>query len=284
MSKSSSYFLYSIAQYVHSRREERLNVGVVVFEPDSGRVTARFEPAEATRRIKMLYPEVDRKGLELYLESLASSLRRRSLPTADHYSNPLDALAAEWQNIIRLTPARPVPGASAAAAAERLLSVYLTTTPAEAKRQLRGVERARQRTLEAIRTVLELDIPEMGYRMDYTFEVPFEWQGKRHNIIRQFAFLLRERFAVDTISLEGSGNKGPESEAELFIAKAKDIRKRSQGYILPYATVSIDPDREEMGRNLIAYMLDRGGLEEGQVVEARDAEKLMEGIRDKLAA
>lgn len=280
----SRYYLYSIAQYVHSRREERLNVGVVVFDPESGKIVPRFNPEHATRRIKSLYPEVDRKGLELYLHSLSVSLERRSFEIGEKYNNPLDALAAEWQNILRLTPARPVSGRSADAAAQRLLSIYLDDPEQVRREEPRGVERAKRRTLEAIRTVLGLDIPEMGYRTDYTFRVPFERKGKRYDLQRHFAFLVKDRFAVDAISLEAQGVKGPEGEAELFIAKARDLQRQSQGFIKPHATVSIDPEREDQGRSLIAYILERGELEEDQVVEADEAEVMMVSIREQLVA
>lgn len=284
MSTPSSYFLYSIAQYVHARREERLNVGIVVFDPESGGILTRFRPDFASWRIKGLYPEVDRKGLELYLQSLAESLERNWAPEASQYGNPLDALAAEWQNIVRLTPARPVSGRAAATAADRLLGVYLESPEVRRQESFRGVERAKVRTLEAIRTVLELDIPEMGYQTDYTFQVPFERSGKRYRLQRQFSFLVKDRFAVDAISLEGAGMKGPESEAELFIAKTRDIRRVSDGYIRPHATVSIDPERKQLGLDLIAYILDRTGLDDNQVVEADEAELMMMSIRDHAAA
>src|SRR5688500_17848022 len=61
------YVLYSVAQYVHSRTEERLNVGVVVYDGQREVLIADFRSEQASYRIKGVYPEVDRVGLAHYL-------------------------------------------------------------------------------------------------------------------------------------------------------------------------------------------------------------------------
>lgn len=279
------YFLYSVVQYVHSRREERLNVGVLVYDPEEEEIHANLDSEHASRRIKTLYPEVDRKGLALYLAGIEESLKTSGHDYVVGPGNPLDLIAAEWQNIVRLTPARPVPATSGAAALEDLIVNYVRQPSPRASAEAdRGVRRARARTIQAIQNVLRLDIPHLGYREDFEFDVQIDHKGKRYTLPRHFDFLVQDRFAIDAISLEGPGIKAPESEASLFIAKARDLARESQGTRTPHATVSIDSEDPGLGRSLIAYILEEAGLEDHQVVEAAEAEVMAEGIKRELEA
>lgn len=278
-----NYLLYSVAQYVHARREERLNVGVVIYDPASGKLTPAFRPKESSQRIRSLFPEVDRGGLEHYLHDVGRSIEKwKPDDIAGNAPNPLDALAAEWQNIIRFTPARPIPAVDAQTAVRQLLIEYVAEPLIdEERRQLRGVARAKRRTKEALVKVLRIPPGELGYgqfREFYSF-----WEhGKEYKLPIRFPFLVYSEHAIDAISFYSGGFETAEKEASAFIQKRKALYKIASN-VQPYASVAIPPGRKEEGAALLAFMRDETGLADDAVVDADEAETMVLRIKARAA-
>lgn len=280
------YLFYSVAQYVHERREERLNLGVVVHDPERRQLVARFAGAHATPRLKYLYPEIDRAGLELYIEEMANHLPNdRRVQAAMEVGNPLDILEITWQNIVQFTPARSYPAVSALAAADTLLRRYVTDAAQESEGvgTLGGVTRAKARIREAIRTVLQ---PLEGQLGVSTFKTERTWTGRDHREVKipiEFPFVVLQTNVIDAVSLEAHGTREPFRQADSFIRKVENLRKVDRT-MRAHAVVSVDAQRVELGRSLLEYIRSETGLDDDSVVETERAEVVAETIRRRAVA
>jgi hypothetical protein len=276
------YYLYSVAQYVHDRREERLNLGVVVWDAAEDRIATRFSSTAAVKRIKSLYPEVDRMGLQLYLEDLAKALPRderlRGCPAG---VDPLNLLEAEWRNAVRFTPSRSYPSTDLGSAADALMNRFVDEQRVRSsERTFVGVERAKRRTVEAIESVLNLPAGRLGYSSFQGERVL--WQGPREvRIAIDFPFQLYQDYLIDTISFEGGGRTESQRTADAFLRKLENVKKMDR-QLQPHATVAVDPHRRELGLGLIAYMQIESGLDERAIREADEAEVVVASIKEKL--
>jgi hypothetical protein len=283
MSTDRRYFFYSVVQYVHDRREERLNVGVVVHDPHTSRVIPRVSANRATRRIKSLYPDVDRTGLQLYLEDLVRTIPfdSRVRKALESNTSPLDVLEDEWNHIVQFSPARVIPATDAAAAIRALTLQYLDERPRTTEREAVGaVERTRIRTRDAIARVLHLTPGLPGFSEFH--EVYEEWVGNRLVKFQlEFPFLILDDFAVDAISLETSGPREAERQAESFVRKVERLL-RFDSSKRPYATVAPDPQRMEHSLDMIAWMRATTGLGAHQVRLVDEAEAVAEDIKQQI--
>lgn len=272
---------YSVAQYVHDRREERLNVGVAVYDSEQRSFSTRFYQ-HAADRVKRLYPEVDRAGLQLYLNDLARALPQdeRVAAALKAGDDPLAVLQAEWGNVIRFTPTRSYPALNAAQAATELLGRFMGSVPSTpaSGRDFGGIERARRRTAEAIESVLQLT-PGLGVSA---------FHGKRSVLVGgrfmdipiEFPFWLFEEFVIDTVSLEATGNKEPMRQADHFIQKVANLKKFSRD-MDAHAAVAVDPQRRDQGLALIEYMRQETGLSDQEIRVAEEAEVVVSAIKEK---
>lgn len=289
MNSKRRYFFYSLAQYVHDRREERLNVGVVLYDPETRRVIPRVSADKATRRIKGLYPDVDRTGLQLYLEDLVRTLPSdaRVLAALESGVSPLDILEDEWTHIVQFSPARSISALDAASAVHALTLQYLDERPRTTEREAVGpVERTRVRTQDALARVLGMTPGLPGFSEFH--EVYEEWIGDRLVKFQlEFPILIIDQFAVDTVSLETSGPREAERQAEHFVRKVERLRRFDPAK-KPHATVALDPQRIEHSLDMLAWMRAKSklGPEEVRVVDEADefAETIKEKIQTQAAA
>lgn len=276
MSETRRYQHYSVVQYVHARREERVNVGVAVFDSFEQRFVPAFDPEIAAARIRCLFPEEDTTGVQHYLASLVRSLPKdqRVLEALDQAKNPLEFLVASKQNMIQFSPVRLFGAASAIEAAQQLLRKFVSLPDTDAAtRELSGVKRAREVTRDAIAAV-------MG-QMDGLHYSSFEavYGAERFSYRIRFPFYLPEKRAViDAISLAGSGVKGPESEADHFIKKVSNLVQTTDE-VEPYATAAVDPKDPHPGRELIRYIRHELQWKESRIVEA-EPQAVVEMVRD----
>jgi hypothetical protein len=279
---ATRYLFFSVAQYVHERREERLNLGVVVFDPERRELVPRFSASDATRRIKYLYPEVDRAGLRLYLEDLGKHLTKdpRIQQALRAGGDPLEVLETEWSNVVRFTPARTYPAVSAAEAANNLVARYVGRVGAEPEsaRTYGGVERAKRRTVEAIYKVLRPIDGSLNFGAFHGERTMHGWDANELKIPVEFPFWLYQTFVIDAVSLEAGGQVEPMRQADYFIRKVDNLRKIDR-HMRPHAVISIDSQRLEYGRSLVDYIRSETGLGGDRVVEADQAEVVVETIR-----
>jgi len=283
MNSKRRYFFYSLAQYVHDRREERLNVGIVLYDPETRRVIPRVSADKATRRIKSLYPDVDRTGLQLYLEDLVRALPSdaRVLAALETGTSPLDILEQEWTHIVQFSPARSIPALDAASAVRALTLQYLDERPRTTEREAVGpVERTRARTQDALARVLGMTPGLPGFSEFH--EVYEEWVGDRLVKFQlEFPILIVDQFAVDTVSLETSGPREAERQAEHFVHKVERLRRFDPAK-KPHATVALDPQRIEHSLDMMAWMRAKAGLSSDEVRAVDEADDFAETIKEKI--
>jgi Protein of unknown function (DUF3037) len=275
----SRSFQYAIAQYVHQRREERLNIGVVVYDREERRFRLRTDPKVVSTRVLRLFPEVDRKGLEFYLTDLTLSINHSSPAFEEPF--PLDAMVARWSNVIQFSDVRSFPATSLANAAERLANRFVDLAPRSREKAI-GIARATQRTREAIREVF----PEEDMRGVSAIRIPrtFVRNGKeRHLPDMLFPFLIGSRVLVDTLSFEGKQPAEAEREATEFIEKARWLERAGSEYVLT-ASVALDPLRPEDGTTQMEHILYETKLDDRAVVDAEHARDALLFARAQLAA
>jgi hypothetical protein len=267
MTDPKRYFIFSIAQYVHVRREERLNVGVVVFDPETRRLHPGFDAPAAARRISRVYPEVDQRGLQSLFYSLGRGLTADpELRYETDTDSPFALLSAEWQNVLQFTSPRPFPAETAIDAIRRLLHLYVRVKHQRAATGgLTGSTRARLITRQAIQRVLD---PVGGILAQEEVEIPRELIGGL-NLPIKLPFLLVHRYGIDTLALDNDGPEHLNRETEGFIGKVIAL-KHLGGEIEPHATVTVNPEHPQRGRALIDYLLFKTRLPEYAIVEAEE--------------
>lgn len=273
MIEKTPYFLYSVAQYVHWRRDERLNVGVVVYDPLRRWINPYMDSGFAVRRVKTAFPEVDRSGLQMALQDLVRSLPNDEvLQRGIDEGRPLEDLS-HWQNMIRFTSPKAFPAASMDAAISRLRVIFLDDPSRTAGRPVNAsVLWAKRRTGEAIATVLN---PVHRFSLERDFEIPV------HNPLPlKFPFLVLGNELIDTLAFESAAAERSQAFAHHFIKKFEDVRGLNEGYNV-HATVAVNRDRPEGGKALIEYVLKETGLPWWSVIEAERAEVMLEQIRLK---
>ena len=271
----SRYFQYCLAQYVHWRREERLNVGLVAFDPNTRWVVTRMDTGDATRRVKAAFPDVDRVGLNLALEEVERSLANdQRLRDAIQEGEPYRFLS-EWQNMIRFTPPKIFPAKTLQGAVGRLVEIYVDDPSKSAERPSRAsLMWAKKRTAEAIYKILN-PIDELQLRRDVV--VP---SGNGDGLPIRFPFLVLGTSAIDTLAFESDREERSVALASNFIRKVRDLKRSpSSGEILPYATVALSEKHADRGRKLIEVVRAQTGLSPTEIVEADHAEVLMEQIK-----
>lgn len=280
MERTTRYFLYSIVQYVHTRREERLNLGIVVFDPERQNFHPALETKLATRRVKSVFPDVDRTGLEMYLGDLQDSLRfDTSGVDLAPGKDPFGLWLLEFQNVIQFTPGRPFPAASATAALQRLVEIYITDPQTTGFGETIGtVDRTRKLTGEVIQKVLN---PVQGFAVT-PFTVPLPGLGPDHMFLLKFPFLVFEEFLIDTLSFASQRTEFALAQAEKFIGKVLDLRRMDPEFqrMRPYASIAINPERESQGLALMEHVMKKTGLQPSRLARATepDLTVMMEDI------
>lgn len=282
MSDQKRHFIYSVAQYVHAMREERLNVGVVVYDPANGRVYPGFEPIAAARRIARVFPETDQRGLQALLFDIGRGLTIDPRVLESARQDQLFAfLENEWQNVIHFTSPRPFPATSAIGAIRRLLHIYVTMRPRRGAAGLSGATRAKQVTREAIERVLDpiggilvQEEVEFSRRLPTGVDLPLK-----------LPFVVLGRFGIDTLAFDDDRPESLNREAEGFIGKVLALRSTHQN-LQTHATITLNPERPQRGRALIDYLRFKTRLPEYAVVEAEpaQAEAMLTEIKAKAEA
>jgi hypothetical protein len=284
-SASRRFFDYALVQYVHQRREERINVGVALFDPTARELRIGIDAKAAAARVWRMFPEVDKKGLEFFLSDMNHSLAKDRRFTESSTQHPLLLLADSWANVLQFSQVRTYPAVSMRMASEGLMRRYLTP-PAKARPALMGVQKAVENTRIALREVLHLDT-DLG-QID-TLEIPrIETHLGREVRLQPiaFPFYLYDRFVIDALSFENLDPKDTQREATLFIDKLRALKSFSKQRDVPFeptATITIDPERADLGLGMIAYIADSAGLSARAIVDADNAKVAVEYIKEKKA-
>lgn len=108
-------------------REEFVNIGVVVREPASGEMTARF--ATDWRRVRCVDPDADTE----LLEALVADVQRRMQDAGDREAL-LKMMQESFSSTIQLSPEQAVLAASLEAEARRLAKMYLESPAPRAEK------------------------------------------------------------------------------------------------------------------------------------------------------
>lgn len=283
---SRRYFDYALVQYVHQRREERLNVGVAVFDPTTRDLRLEIEPRSAAARVERVYPEVDRRGLEFFFRDMQQSLAKSDRLSTAAGESPLLSLAGRWQNIIQFSSPRTYPATSIAAAASGLLRQYLASA-AKPSSGVMGVQKAFENTRDAIQEVLGLS---MELDQVKRLQLPREEYHQGRKVKLQpldFPFYLYDRFVIDTLSFENLDPKDTQREAVLFIDKLRALKSLGLGRDVPFeptASITIDPKREDLGLGMLGYIADMAQVDPRAIVPADRARDVVEYIKEKAAA
>jgi hypothetical protein len=285
MSADRTYFRYMIAQYVHSRREERLNVGAVVHDPLRATIKSKFDTATAVRRIRSVFPDVDAKGVRIYLTDLSQALLAHE-PLNDALDQPtaLSEFGTTWRNAIQFTPVRSIPAANIAAALDTLMRLYVAEIPKELHKapSAIGVRFARERTKQALKTVLRLD-EGIGYT-EFHEERSVWLKGKEWSYPIDFPFFVYDRYLIDTLSFKTDAVREKLDVVAGFLDKVRYIRGVHSGLLQP--CVSYVPDHKKMDETsaLVARIITDGEIPEDCVVDASEADKLARYIGQNRAA
>jgi hypothetical protein len=280
MINEPSYFRYVVAQYAHSRRDERLNVGVIVQDPIRSMVRSQFDVRTASHRIKRAFPDVDARGLSLFLKDFGAAVTTDpSLNTALDSTDALKSFGGGWRNAIQFTPVRSMPASNIRAALEELMRVYVAEIPAQLHNvpQVRGVPFAHQRTREALRHVLHLE-EGVNYN-EFRAVRELTHAGKTHRMPIVFPFFVYEQFVIDTMSFRTDSFPVKFNIASGFIKKVDEMRKTlGNDDITPCLTYVTDEDNQEQTEALVAQIQEEARIPDEAVVEAVNADRLAKFI------
>ena len=286
MSTEPTYFRYIVAQYVHGRRDEKLNVGVVVHDPLRATLRSQFDTSSAIRRLRSVFPDVDSKGLRLYLNDLgAAILSHENLNAVLDNPTALATFRGQWQNSIQFTAVRSLPAASMQEAVELLMKLYVVEVPAELYRvpTALGVRFARERTRQALKTVLQLE-EGVGYRA-FKEHRDVMSHGKMYQHPVEFPFWVYDRFLIDTVSFRTDGFNEKLGAALGFVDKVKWLRSRFPNEnFQPCLSFMPDDKKPEETAALVARIIDEAEVSEDRVRPAMEAEKLAYYIRERQQA
>jgi hypothetical protein len=94
---------YSLIQFCPDpSRLEGINIGVLVYSPDSGRLVFRL--TESNQRIRRVFGQQDWNFIDRVRESVHSRLQSEKFDTV----NDLESYIAKRANVVQLTPVRPL--------------------------------------------------------------------------------------------------------------------------------------------------------------------------------
>ncbi|MBA3342037.1 MAG: DUF3037 domain-containing protein [Gemmatimonadaceae bacterium] len=286
MSPEQTYFRYIVAQYVHGRRDEKLNVGVIVHDPLRAMLRSQFDVSTAIRRLRSVFPDVDTKAVRLYLNDLGSAiLSHEGLNAVLEDPAALTKFRGEWQNSLQFTTVRSIPAATMNEALELLMRLYVVEVPAELYRlpTALGVRYARERTRQALKTVLQLE-EGVGYR-PFREHRDVRSHGKVLQHPVEFPFWVYERFLIDTISFRTDGFNEKLGAALGFVDKVKWLRARFPNEnFQPCLSFTPDDKKPEETAALVARIVEEADVTEDRVAPAGEAERLAIYIRDRQQA
>jgi hypothetical protein len=275
------YFRYIVAQYVHSRREERLNVGVIVHDPVKAVVRSRFDTRTATRRIKNAFPDIDARGLTVFLKDLSEAvLTNPQLNAAVDKDDALAHFGDSWRNAIQFTPVRAMPAENITAALDALSRLYVAEIPTQLHQVplISGIPYARDRTRQALRDVLHLE-EGVGY-VEYRGEQLVTFRGRQRRLPIEFPFFVFDEFVIDTLSFRGDSYREKFNMAAGFADKVKMLRRSQEGRsLIPCVSYVTDEDRIEETEGLIAHLQTVTDMPDERVVEASQASELAKYIQ-----
>jgi hypothetical protein len=276
MSGETQYFRYVVAQYAHSRRDERLNVGVIVHDPLRTTVRSYFDTTSATRRIKHAFPDVDARGLTVFLRDLGEAvLTNPGLNETLDQAGALSIFAAEWRNAIQFTAVRSIPAPDITEAVARLSKLYVREIPEELHDlpQIVGVRYAYTRTRQALRDVLQLE-EGLNYN-EFREERVVTHAGKTHRYDVTFPFFVYEQFVIDALSFRTRSFRDKFNVASGFLQRVEELRKIDGGNdLVPCLSYVADDYRREETDTLVAQIQEKAQLPDERVVEAANAEAL----------
>jgi hypothetical protein len=272
------YFQYSVAQYVHWRRDERLNVGLVIYDPLRKWVYSFMDSTDAVRRVKHAFPDLDRVGLQLALQDLDRTLSNDDrIRSGLEKGHPLEYLE-HWQNMIRFTQPKVFPATTVQQAATRLKEIFVDDPTKTGERPVRAsVLWAKRRTSEAIQKVLN---PVEGFGLTRDFEVPLTGDSA---LPLRFPFLVLGSALIDTLAFDSENAERSQAFAHHFIRKVEELSRAVDNY-RAFATVSLNQRNPDGGRKLIQFVRKETGLADEAIVEAEEAEVMLENIKASLLA
>jgi hypothetical protein len=258
---SRNYLTYSLIRCADDRRDEALNVGVIVLDSSIGAVAVRT--TDDLGRLKRALPDLKFDHLKDLLRGLPEFFADRA-PTLT--PEGLNDLAAEWSNGIRLSGPRAFSAATAVEAADVLFSrcVDLQQSleevgaallpPAQAASSWRNVKSVMSR------------LRKRGFEQGQDFETDAKVIGrtvKQTAVPVWFPLRVGRHMLIDSMDVKPKDERRTIDNARLIASKTDEVL-RANGHRV---SVVIREGPDEGLNNLVRTLL----LEEG-AVDARGPE------------
>jgi Protein of unknown function (DUF3037) len=180
MNQNKGY--YSLIQFCPDpSRLEGINIGVLIYSPESGKL--KFRLTENNQRIRKVFGKQDWDFLNRAKESVEHRLETERFATV----SDLESYISKRANLIQLTPLRPI---RISEIEHDVLALYKRLVgPDRAERKPRIATHLSQRFFEAgveglVEKSVSVEIPDF----DKPIRVPFGYQNGRFNLISPIQF------------------------------------------------------------------------------------------------
>lgn len=253
---SRNYLTYSLIRCADDRRDEALNVGVLVLDSEARRIAVRI--AGDLGRVRRALPNVRIEHLEEYLKGLPDLFARRA---PELTPEGLNELAAEWSNGVRLSGTRTISGDSAEAAADALFArcVALDQPPEEGLAVPPEVSMMAASSKRTIRSVVSR-LRKRGFEPGEDFETDAKVIGltaKDTAVPVWFPVRVRGHMLIDSLEVRPKDERRTIDDARLIAAKTDEVL-RVNGHSV---AVVIREGPSDLLNELVSSLL----LEEGAV-------------------
>ena len=245
---------YAIIRCNDERRDEAVNVGVVVLDPSVPHAEVRI--ANDLSRVTRMLPELKAPALRDHLNALPgyfAGIVRELTPAR------LGELAAEWSNTVRLSSVRSIAHPNVTQAADELFHRYVAAPhTAENASDVRGAE-AFAATSKRVAKVVRSRLVKRGFEERRDFDVDARVTGKTRNqteVPVWFPLRVKHSLLIDSMEIVGNERRTVDS-ARLIAAKSDEVL-RANGY---HVTVVVRPGEDDRLNELTQTLI----MEEGSV-------------------
>jgi hypothetical protein len=250
------FFSYVLVQCADEVREELLNVGVLVFDPQTNELLPRFE--KNLERIERVLRNVRIKHLRAVMNSTSASLPRVIDRDAIEL---LESAHSDWQNLLRASSLRSIAGTSADRVADDLFDRYVRVH--STRQQLKASsptmwQFSSRRVVNSVRTRLERS----GLKPDEDFSENAELIGYTRGRVPVpvwYPLQVTRTTLVDGLAMQ----EDPAHDYDLARLAAQKVeqtlRSNPQSRI---AVVVRDPGSSSLGEKVQSIIADDGRIGE----------------------
>lgn len=251
---SRKYLTYALIRCADDRRDESLNVGVLVLDALAGEVAVRT--TNDLSRVKRALPDVKIDHLRDYLSGLPEFFRGR---VGELTPEGLNQMAAEWNNGVRMSPTRTISAADAGAAAEDLFARCVQVNEPVAIAEMAPPPAQAGSSWRTVKSVVSR-LRKRGFELGEDYETDAKVMGrtaKETPVPVWFPLRVGHHMLIDSMDVKPKEERRTIDNARLIASKTDEVL-RANGHSV---SVVIRGGPSEELNELVASLL----LEEGAV-------------------